>query len=113
MSAPIAVAPAVAKADDATQVAERPVVLLPVVWSIIAEPLVPVEGTDQQIHLACELLFTNVTSASAQFLAIEAVGSLAEVQDALLSGGGVLPDDTDTGPRRRQMPLTSDLLDFH
>jgi hypothetical protein len=63
----------VAEADDRPDKVERPLVLLPVVWSIIAEPLVPVEATDQQIHLAYELLFTNVTATNAHILAVEAV----------------------------------------
>jgi hypothetical protein len=29
---------------------------VPVVWPILGKPIVPVEGTDEQIHLAYELL---------------------------------------------------------
>jgi hypothetical protein len=38
--------------------------------------------------------------------------SLAEIQDTLLSGGAVPLNDTETAPRRRQMPLARDVLRF-
>ena len=41
--------------------AGAPLVLTPVVWKVLAEPLVPVQGTDDRVHLAYELLFNNVT----------------------------------------------------
>jgi murein DD-endopeptidase MepM/ murein hydrolase activator NlpD len=39
-------------------------------------------------------------------------GTLAEIQNTLLSGGTVPIDDTETGRRLRQMPLSNDVLGF-
>ena len=52
---------------------ERPAVVSYVVWSVMAEPVVAVKGTDEQIHVAYELLFTNGTGQSRRIKAVEAV----------------------------------------
>jgi len=50
-----------------------PLVLTPVVWSVIADPVVPVKGTDGRIHLAYELLFTNLSTEPARIVSVEVV----------------------------------------
>jgi hypothetical protein len=52
---------------------EKPLVITPVVWNVISTPINPVTGTDGRIHLAYELLFTNVSSTTAQLKAIEVI----------------------------------------
>lgn len=52
---------------------ERPLVLIPVVWRVLDDRVVPVKGTDRRIHLAYELLLTNVTSNTVRIEGIEAV----------------------------------------
>jgi hypothetical protein len=46
---------------------DRPAVLAPAVWSVIGPPVIPVKGTDGRIHLAYEILFTNVLMRHALF----------------------------------------------
>src|SRR3954471_17488062 len=50
-----------------------PLVLTPVVWSVIADPVIPVSGTDGRIHLAYELLFTHISTTPARLQSIEVV----------------------------------------
>lgn len=53
-----------------------PIVLTPIVWSPIASPVYPVRGTDGRIHLAYELLLTNVAPAPVRLTSLEAVDPL-------------------------------------
>lgn len=46
------------------------------VWSVVAPPLVLVKGSDARIHLAYELLFTNVTHTAVRLDAVEIVDPL-------------------------------------
>ena len=55
-----------------------PLVLTPVVWSVIADPVIPVRGTDGRIHLAYELLFTNISTAPARLQSVEVVDPLRD-----------------------------------
>jgi len=64
--------------DARADLSDRPLTLLPVVWSVIAEPVVAVKGTDELVHVAYELLFTNVTASAARIELIEAVDPSAE-----------------------------------
>src|SRR5262245_38429073 len=49
------------KRDEVRRDFHAPLVLTPATGTVLAEPLVPVNGTDERIHLAYELLFNNVT----------------------------------------------------
>ena len=55
-----------------------PLVLTPVVWSVIADPVISVRGTDGRIHLAYELLFTNISTAPARLQSVEVVDPLRD-----------------------------------
>ncbi|MGH9839030.1 MAG: M23 family metallopeptidase [Blastocatellia bacterium] len=65
--------------EDATQqlsalrqkVAEDPLTLAPIVWSVLATPIYPVRGTDGRIHLVYELHASNITGAAVRVRAIE------------------------------------------
>lgn len=50
-----------------------PLVATPVVWSVIATPVSPVKGTDGHIHLAYEMLFTNLSTEPARLQSIQVV----------------------------------------
>jgi hypothetical protein len=52
------------------------VALSPVVWSVVAPPVIPVRGSDARLHLAYELLFTNVTDTSVRLEAVEVIDPL-------------------------------------
>ena len=54
-------------------VAAGPVVLTPLVFSVIADPVVPVRGTDGSVHLAYELQVANVSNAVARLEKLEVV----------------------------------------
>jgi Peptidase family M23 len=51
----------------------RPAVLAPVVWSVVGPPVHPVKGTDGRIHLAYEILFTNVVADALRLLSVEMI----------------------------------------
>lgn len=55
-----------------------PVVLTPVAWSVVSTPVYPVRGTDGRIHLAYEMLFTNLSTAPARLQSIEVVDPLRD-----------------------------------
>jgi Peptidase family M23 len=52
---------------------DRPAVLAPVVWSVIGPPVHPVKGTDGRIHLAYEILFTNVVADAVNLVSVEMI----------------------------------------
>jgi Peptidase family M23 len=52
---------------------EKPLVITPVVWNVIAKPIHPVMGTDGRIHLAYEMLFTNISTSTVHLKTIEVV----------------------------------------
>jgi hypothetical protein len=56
--------------------AAEPVVLSPLVWSVVASPVVPVRGSDARLHLAYELLFTNVTDTTVRIESVEVIDPL-------------------------------------
>jgi Peptidase family M23 len=51
----------------------RPAELAPAVWSVIGPPVVPVKGTDGRIHLAYEILFTNVVADAVRVVSVEMI----------------------------------------
>jgi hypothetical protein len=51
----------------------RPAVLAPVVWSVVGPPVIPVKGTDGRIHLAYEILFTNVVADAVNLVSVEMI----------------------------------------
>jgi hypothetical protein len=56
--------------------AADPVALSPLVWSVVAPPIVPVQGSDARRHLAYELLFTNVTDTTVRLETVEVIDPL-------------------------------------
>src|SRR4051794_1929297 len=52
---------------------EQPLVITPVAWNAIAKPIHPVKGTDGRIHLAYELLFTNISTRKVELKSIDVV----------------------------------------
>ena len=52
---------------------DRLAVLAPVVWSVIGPPVIPVKGTDGRIHLAYEILFTNVVADAVNLVSVEMI----------------------------------------
>jgi hypothetical protein len=93
--------------------AEHPPTLLPVVWSVIAEPVVAVKGTDGLVHVAYELLFSNVTGSAARLEAIEAVDPRAD--DAVVGEDQVvtIADEDVTGQARLfSLPTTFDASNY-
>jgi hypothetical protein len=62
-----------ASAGEELDSPDRPAIAAPVVWSIIGAPLLPVRGTDERIHLAYEILFTNVSPANVEVQSIEVI----------------------------------------
>jgi hypothetical protein len=59
--------------DSLRDALDRPALAAPVVWSVIGPPVFPVRGTDERFHLAYEMLFTNVTTASVKLESVQAV----------------------------------------
>ncbi|MEP7270086.1 MAG: M23 family metallopeptidase [Acidobacteriota bacterium] len=57
----------------AVDVPVDPIVLTPLVWSPLVGTITPVKGTDGKIHLAYELLATNLTSHAVRINGIEVV----------------------------------------
>jgi hypothetical protein len=57
----------------AANLPERSAVVSYLVWSVIAEPVIAVKGTDERIHVAYELLFTNGTGQSRRIKAVKAI----------------------------------------
>ena len=91
----------------------RPPVLSPVVWSVIAEPVVLVESTDDRIHVAYELLVNNVSSTTVRIDAIETIDPNDE--DAVVGVNLVVtPGDEDvTGQvRLYTQPSTADASNY-
>src|SRR5918992_5837838 len=62
-----------ASAGEELDSPDRPAIAAPVVWSVIGAPLLPVMGTDERIHLAYEILFTNVSPASVEVESVEVI----------------------------------------
>ena len=62
--------------SDRLQLPVDPIVLTPIAWSVIADPVVPVRGTDGRIHLAYVLLFTSLSTEPARITSIEVVDPL-------------------------------------
>ncbi|MDQ3652241.1 MAG: M23 family metallopeptidase [Acidobacteriota bacterium] len=62
--------------SDRRQLPVDPIVLTPVAWSVIADPVVPVRGTDGRVHLAYVLLFTSLSTERARITSIEVVDPL-------------------------------------
>jgi Peptidase family M23 len=52
---------------------DRPAVLAPAVWSVIGPPVIPVKGTDGRVHLAYEILFTNVVADAVRVVSVEMI----------------------------------------
>jgi hypothetical protein len=52
---------------------DRPAKLAPVVWPVIGPPVHPVKGTDGRIHLAYEILFTNVVANAVRIQSVEMI----------------------------------------
>jgi hypothetical protein len=52
---------------------DRPAVLAPVAWSVVGPPVIPVQGTDGRIHLAYEILFTNVVADAVRIVSVEMI----------------------------------------
>lgn len=50
-----------------------PIMLTPVVWSPVTTPVYPVTGTDGRIHLAYELLLTNISPVPVRLTSLEVV----------------------------------------
>jgi hypothetical protein len=99
--------------DARADLSDRPLTLLPVVWSVIAEPVVAVKGTDELVHVAYELLFTNVTASAARIELIEAVDPSAE--DAVVGEDQVvtIADEDVTGQARLfSRPTTFDATNY-
>jgi Peptidase family M23 len=57
---------------------ERPPVLSPITWTLLAEPVVAVLGSDDHFHVAYELLINNVSQGDVQIEAIEAIDPNAD-----------------------------------
>ena len=51
----------------------EPIVLTPLVFSVVADPVVPVRGTDGRLHLAYEIQVANVSDTMARLAALEVV----------------------------------------
>jgi Peptidase family M23 len=62
-----------ASADEELDSPDRPAIAAPVVWSVIGGPVSPVKGTDERIHLAYELLFTNVAATAVRIESVEMI----------------------------------------
>lgn len=62
--------------DSRRELPVDPLVLTPVAWSVISTPVYPVRGTDGRIHLAYEMLFTNLATEPARLQSIEVVDPL-------------------------------------
>ena len=62
--------------DSRRELPVDPLVLTPVAWSVISTPVYPVRGTDGRIHLAYEMLFTNLATEPAHLQSIEVVDPL-------------------------------------
>ena len=62
-----------ASAGEELDSPDRPAIAAPVVWSVVGAPLYPVRGTDERIHLAYEILFTNVSPASVEVESVEVI----------------------------------------
>lgn len=88
-----------------------PLVFTPVVWSVIAAPLVPVKGTDGRIHLAYAMIFTNVSTAPARLESIEVVDP-ARNNRVVGTSRVVATDGKDVSTKFRQLGLTAPQLDI-
>jgi hypothetical protein len=55
------------------QLPADPIMVGPVVWSVLAAPIHPVNGTDGRIHLAYELHVTNASRFDVHITSIEAL----------------------------------------
>jgi Peptidase family M23 len=62
-----------ASADEEFDSPDRPAIAAPVVWSVIGAPVSPVKGTDERIHFAYELLFTNVAATAVRIESVEMI----------------------------------------
>lgn len=88
----------------------QPLVFTPIAWSVIAEPVVPVRGTDGRIHLVYEMIFTNVSTAPARLQSIEVVNPLRDNRFVGTSRV-VATDGKDVSTKFRQLGLTDPQLD--
>jgi Peptidase family M23 len=87
---------------------DRPAELAPAVWSVIGPPVYPVKGTDGRIHLAYEILFTNVVADAVRILSVEMIDP--DEDDALVGEDSVLAiDGTDVTSRARIFSAPSTL----
>jgi hypothetical protein len=86
----------------------RPAQLAPAVWSVIGPPISPVKGTDGRIHLAYELLFTNVVADAVRIESVEVIDP--DEEDAPVGEDRVFAiDGTDVTSRMRIFSATSTL----
>ncbi len=82
------------------------VVLTPLVFSVIADPVVPVRGTDGSVHLAYELQIANVSNAVARLEKLEVVDPDVAVGGHLLGADRVTAvDGTDVTGKIRLFSL--------
>ncbi len=86
-----------------------PLVLTPVTWSVIATPVYPVRGTDGRLHLAYEMLFTNLSTTPARLESIEVVDPTRNNQ-VVGTNRVVTIKDEDVTTQLRQLALAQPTL---
>ncbi len=96
-------------AGDRRSLPVDPVALTPLVWTLIGEHPVPVRGTDGRIHLAYELLFTNVSTEPARIVSVEVVDPLRRNR-VVGSSRVVTIKDEDVSTRLRQFAIQQPTL---
>jgi Peptidase family M23 len=90
---------------------EEPLVITPAPWNVVAKPIVPVKATDGRIHLAYELLFTNISTSTVELKSIDVVDP-AQNNRVIGTNRVVTIKNEDVTTKFRLLALKAPMLDL-